>query len=103
MNEKLFDDFFGGVCANEFSCKDCPHTSEKEESFLSINIQVKNSKSIYQSLSNLTQKEILNGSNAYYCDICEKKVTATKRFTIKKMPKILILALKRFEFNYDNM
>jgi len=46
---------------------------------------------------------MLEGDNAYYCDKCEKKVSTLKRTCIKKLPNILILVLKRFEFNFDTM
>jgi len=46
---------------------------------------------------------MLEGDNAYYCEKCEKNVNALKRCCIKRMPNILILLLRRFEFNFDTM
>ena len=46
---------------------------------------------------------MLEGDNAYYCEKCETKVTTKKRCCIKKLPNVLLLVLKRFEFNYDTM
>jgi len=46
---------------------------------------------------------MLEGDNAYYCEKCEKKINTLKRCCIKRMPNILILVLKRFEFNFDTM
>jgi ubiquitin carboxyl-terminal hydrolase 9/24 len=40
--------------------------------------------------------ETLDGDNAYYCDRCDKKVSAVKRVCLKKLPNYLIVALKRF-------
>jgi ubiquitin C-terminal hydrolase len=39
---------------------------------------------------------MLDGENKYYCERCDRKVRAEKLVTIKKMPKYLIIALKRF-------
>lgn len=44
---------------------------------------------------------MLDGENKYYCEKCDKKVKAEKVLTIKKLPRNLILSLKRFEYNYE--
>jgi ubiquitin carboxyl-terminal hydrolase 9/24 len=54
-------------------------------------------------LNALIEGDMLEGDNAYYCEKCEKKVNAKKRCCIKKLPNVLMLVLKRFEFNYDTM
>ena len=46
---------------------------------------------------------MLEGDNAYLCETCNKKVHTLKRSCVKKLPNILILVLKRFEFNLDTM
>ena len=46
---------------------------------------------------------MLEGENAYLCEKCDKKVDALKRTSIKKLPRYLIVALKRFEFDFDRM
>ena len=46
---------------------------------------------------------MLEGDNAYLCEKCDKKVDALKRTCVKKLPKHLIVALRRFEFDYDKM
>ena len=89
--------------ANEFICKGCPHYSEREEPFLAVSLQVKNKHSIKESLDSFVEGEMLEGDNAYYCEKCEKKINTLKRCCIKRMPNILILALKRFEFDFDTM
>ena len=46
---------------------------------------------------------MLEGDNAYFCEKCEKKINTLKRCCIKRMPNVLFLVLKRFEFNFDTM
>lgn len=89
--------------SDELIGKECPHYREREELFLSINLQVKNKRSIANSLDSFVQGELLEGPNAYYCEKCAKKVKTLKRVCIKKLPNMLILVLKRFEFNYETM
>ena len=101
--EKIIKNLFQGVFANEFICKGCPHYSEREEPFLAISLQVKNKHSIMESLDAFVEGEMLEGDNAYFCEKCEKKVNTLKRCCIKRMPNVLILVLKRFEFNFDTM
>ena len=45
--------------------------------------------------------EKLEGSNQYYCDICNKKVDAYKGIKIRKFPPILTLSLSRFEYDWQ--
>jgi ubiquitin carboxyl-terminal hydrolase 9/24 len=101
--EKVFKYHFGGMLTNELICKGCPHYSEREESFNSISLQVKNKKSIIESLESFVEGEMLEGENAYFCEKCEKKVNTLRRQCLKKLPKTLIIVLKRFEFDYDAM
>lgn len=89
--------------SNELICKGCPHYSEREELFLAVSLQVKNKKNINESLASFIEGEMLEGDNAYQCDKCDKKVPTLKRTCIKKLPNILILVLKRFEFDFDTM
>ena len=101
--EKVMTNLFQGVFANEFICKDCPHYSEREEPFMAVILQVKNKNSVLDSLKFYVEGEMLEGDNAYYCETCEKKVNTLKRQCIKRMPNILFLVLKRFEFDFDTM
>lgn len=101
--EKVMNNLFRGVCANELICKDCPHYSEREEPFRAISLQVKNKHTVHESLKYYVKGEMLEGDNAYYCEKCEKKVNTLMRCCIKRMPNILFLVLKRFEFDFETM
>lgn len=101
--EKMIQQHFGGTYANELICKGCPHYSSRSEPYLAVNLQVKNKKSIKESLEALIEGEMLDGDNSYYCEKCDKKVPTLKRTCISRLPKHLILVLKRFEFDYDTM
>lgn len=94
---------FGGKFADEKICKGCPHKYESTEPFLSFSIPVKNKKSIIEGLNAFVQGDMLEGDNAYYCEKCDKKVDALKRTCVKRLPRYMIIALKRFEFDYDKM
>lgn len=101
--QHTIQEHFGGKFASEMICKGCPHKYERAEPFLSLSISVKNQKSIEQSLNAFIQGEMLEGDNAYFCEKCDKKVDTLKRTCVKRLPRHLIVALRRFEFDYDKM
>jgi len=92
---------FGGLISNELICKECPHSYEREEPFLAINLPVKGKKSIKASLESFIEGEVLEGDNAYECEECKIKVKTLKRTTFKKLPNYLFFVLKRFEYDFD--
>ena len=101
--ERLLKDTIKLKIANEIICKDCPHRSETNEEAISIILSVKNKKTIYESLNAYVQSDTLEGENAYYCERCDRKVAAYKRQNIKSLPNILLIVLKRFEFNLETL
>ena len=70
---------------------------------MAVSLSVKNKNSIKESLDSFVEGEMLEGDNAFYCEKCDKKVNTLKRCCIKRMPNVLFLVLKRFEFNFDTM
>jgi ubiquitin carboxyl-terminal hydrolase 2/21 len=48
-------------------------------------------------------EEILDGDNKPTCSRCKEKRRCTKRYTIERLPKILVIHLKRFsKIRYNN-
>lgn len=45
----------------------------------------------------------LEGENAYFCEKCDKHVEAIKRCSIKKLPNVLIIVLKRFDIDFETL
>mmetsp|Transcript_26181 Transcript_26181/g.46675 ORF Transcript_26181/g.46675 Transcript_26181/m.46675 type:complete len:2194 (-) Transcript_26181:2-6583(-) len=102
--ENLINLHFGGLQAQELIGKGiCNHRSERDEVFLVLPLEVKHKKSILDSLNSFVEGDTLEGENAYQCDRCEAKVSALKRTSIRHLPNVLVLALRRFEFNFDTM
>lgn len=103
-NKALIGNHFGGQLATEIIGKgSCVHTSERIEAFLTLPLEVKNKKSLLDSLESLVKGETLEGDNAYQCDLCNAKVTAQRRLGLRHLPNILIVALRRFDYNLDTM
>lgn len=94
---------FGGCPSHDIICKDCPHKSERTTPMITLPLEVKGNLNLKQCLDKYIAGEILGGENKYYCEKCDKKVEAVMRESIKKLPNVLIIVLKRFSFNYDSM
>lgn len=57
-------------------------------------------KSVTESLEYFLKPEVLDGDNQYYCQACAKKVDAVKGLKFDRLPYLLSLQLKRFDFDY---
>jgi ubiquitin carboxyl-terminal hydrolase 34 len=113
--EKLLQDCFGGKVVNQIICKETvrigdrvydasePFKSQREETFYTLQLEVKHKRNILESLDLFVEGEMLEGDNKYFCEEADQKVNALKRLCISKLPKSLILHLKRFEFDFDFM
>lgn len=96
----ILKDLFEFSTATEIICKKCNNRSETVSTLFMLGLEVKNKKNVEESLKSLISSETLQGDNAYHCNNCGGKVVAEKRETIKTLPNILILHLKRFENIY---
>ena len=100
----LVQDHFGGLQTTALIGKGtCSHLSFRTEPFLVLPLELKNKRSLNQSLDTLIQGEVLEGDNAYQCDLCAARVTAERRVYIQHLPNIMVFALRRFDFDLDTM
>lgn len=53
------------------------HRYEREETFMALNLGVTSCQSLEISLDQFVRGEVLEGSNAYYCEKCKEKVRIT--------------------------
>lgn len=97
----IMSHYFGGTFADQKICKGCPHRYSREESFTTLNVDVRNHNSLTDSLEQYVKGDLLEGDNAYHCERCDRKVDTVKRLCIKKLPKILAIQLKRFDYDYE--
>jgi ubiquitin C-terminal hydrolase len=55
--------------------------------------------SVTDCLEAFAEDEPLNGADAFHCPRCEKRGPATKRLCVQRWPRVLVLHLKRFQWN----
>lgn len=120
---KLLKASFGGTLLHEIVSRDCEHRSRRLEPFFMISVDVQGCFSLEKGLEAFVTGEMLDGDDKYLCMRCKsgesqengenktegdekdmgRKVTALKRCSLGTLPKILIIHLKRFEFDFDTM
>ena len=76
--------------------------SEREEEFITIELEVKGHSTIAEGFKELIDGSRLEGENQYQLDSGEK-VDAQKRICLGELPQTLIIQLKRFQLDYETM
>lgn len=90
---------FGGYHRSQVRCLECKKTSNTFDPLLDINLDIKNCPSLTKALQRSIQSDTLEGDNSYACPYCKKMTRAQKRFTVHRLPNVLTIQLKRFEYN----
>jgi len=101
-HDSVIDDIFGGLLESSITCDNCNHISYCFDPFLDLSVPVpgsgmnSSSVNLHDCLSKFTEKEKLEDIEGYKCEKCKKQSTACKKLTVYKMPRVVILHLKRF-------
>ena len=104
-NEKYINDLFQSILSTNIKCKECNNISSHNELYIDFSLPIKKGKLVINTLEKSFECffgiEELIKDNQYKCEKCNKKVDAEKYFEIKSLPKILLIALNRFEYDYN--
>ena len=100
--ENCLEESFKGKISNEIVSleKEYPYYSCTDEPFVKITLDIKGHRTLEETLDYFIKEEILEGENKYFVDKYNKKISISKRCSIKKMSNTVIIHLKRFEFDY---
>jgi ubiquitin C-terminal hydrolase len=99
----IFNYFFGIKVLDELKFVDCGHKRYNEFFYNNIQLEIKEFNNIHDSLKNYFRTEVMDGDNKINCEVCKIKRTCHKHLIFKSLPNILVIALKRFEFDYNTM
>lgn len=92
---------FNGRLENITTCMEPRHVLNKEstrsEKFKELVLNIK--PQLEESLKEHFQIVELNGSNQYKCEKCPQLVNAERKLQLVELPAILIILLKRVNFN----
>eukprot|EP00727_Mastigamoeba_balamuthi_P009974 m51a1_g56 putative ubiquitin carboxyl-terminal hydrolase 47-like isoform x2 (1178) ;mRNA; f:177637-182668 len=103
----IINTLFQGKMTDYVRCMECQKYNARQDVYLDIPLVIKGFgetravSSIEEALTKFTQPEYLEGPNAYMCERCNKKVRAQKGLEFVSFPYILMLQLKRFDFDYE--
>lgn len=93
---------FQGTLTNETKCLTCDTVTSRDEHFLDLPVDIEQNSSVTHCLRRISKVERLSGTNKFSCECCGALQEAEKRTLIKKLPKILVLHLKRFKY-FENI
>ncbi|TMS02257.1 Ubiquitin carboxyl-terminal hydrolase 21 [Larimichthys crocea] len=99
-------EIFCGWLTHKTICAGCSTKAESDAAFWHLPLALVDSNSDYSVVDGIKdyfRSSEFSGDNQMYCDQCDKKSDATIKCVIKRHPEVLMLLLKRFEFNYSYM
>lgn len=100
-NTDWVHDLFEGLLTSETRCLTCETTSQRDEAFLDLSVDLAPHTSVTSCLRKFSEEEMLCERNKFHCDNCGGLQEAEKRMKIKRLPRILALHLKRFKYTED--
>ncbi|KFP53164.1 Ubiquitin carboxyl-terminal hydrolase 36, partial [Cathartes aura] len=92
----LVHQIFGGYLRSRVKCLVCKSVSDTYDPYLDLALEIGQAANVVRALELFVKPDMLGGENAYMCAKCNKKVSASKRFTIHRASNVLTLSLKRF-------
>ncbi|KFW67459.1 Ubiquitin carboxyl-terminal hydrolase 36, partial [Pygoscelis adeliae] len=96
----LVHQIFGGYLRSRVKCLVCKSVSDTYDPCLDLALEIRQATNVVRALEMFVKPDLLGGENAYMCAKCQKKVSASKRFTIHRASNVLTISLKRFA-NFD--
>ncbi|OCT69474.1 ubiquitin carboxyl-terminal hydrolase 21 isoform X2 [Xenopus laevis] len=95
-------DLFVGQLKSCLKCQSCGYRSPTFEVFCDLSLPIPKKGfaggrvSLLDCFNLYTKEEELNSENAPVCDRCRQRTRSTKKLTIQRFPRILVLHLNRF-------
>lgn len=98
--EGTYAKLFEGELTSYIECMNVDFKSERSERFFDLQLNVKGCRDIYASLDKYVETEELVGDNQYDAEDLGRQ-DARKGVRFSKLPPVLQLQLKRFEYDYE--
>ena len=102
-HDSIFVDHCQGMHRSHLTCPQCGRESIKFDVFSSISLPLATKKThssiqLEDCIERFMEGEQLDEKNAWYCPNCRRHVCALKMIALWSAPDVLILHLKRFQF-----
>lgn len=93
-------DLMQGQLRSSLTCSVCGHRSRRFEPFLYLSLPVSwEMCNVTDALQEYLAEEQLTGDDQWFCERCKRKVDARKKIDLWELPPVLVVHLKRFEFD----
>ncbi|OLY83541.1 Ubiquitin carboxyl-terminal hydrolase 4 [Smittium mucronatum] len=89
---------FEGLLTNETKCLTCENTTNRDETFFDLSVDISNNCSVTSCMRQFASGEIMNQNNKFLCENCGTLQEAERRMRVKRLPNVLALHLKRFKY-----
>ncbi|XP_028420735.1 ubiquitin carboxyl-terminal hydrolase 12-like isoform X2 [Perca flavescens] len=97
---------FHGLLTHKTICSACHTETDTDGAFWHLSLALVDYSEHYSVVNGIEEyfrATDFSGENQMYCDKCDAKSNATIKCVIKHHPEVLMLLLKRFEFDYRYM
>lgn len=99
-NKSFLVDLLQGQLRSCLTCSVCGFTSKTFDPVLYLSLPVHDQmRTLDEAFKLFLASEMLTGENQWRCDRCKCSVDAEKRIDIWTLPQVLVVHLKRFEFD----
>jgi len=100
-NDSVIVDLFQGQFRSTVVCLSCRNESKTFDAFNCLQLQLPNNQptTLEKCIDSFTRNEKIGGNDSWKCSNCKCYREAAKRIEIWKLPPVLIIQLKRFNFD----
>ena len=99
VGKSWIEEIFAGKSITQTICLCCESTTNREEMYMDLSLDVMQNTSLIASIKSFTKPERLFGDDKFFCDNCNCKQEAERKTLIKSTPQVLICHLKRFQYS----
>jgi len=99
-HKSILVDLFQGQLRSMVTCTVCGKVSKTFDPYLYMSLPVNDEmKSLEDAMQLFLAEETLSGDEQWRCNRCKQRVDARKKIDIWKLPPVLVIHLKRFEYD----
>ncbi|KAL6758807.1 hypothetical protein V8C86DRAFT_1411207 [Haematococcus lacustris] len=98
--ERVINQLFEGTTYNFIKCIHVDASSERKETFMDLQLDVRGCRDVYASLDRYTEPEVMDGANQYKSEQFGLQ-DAKKGVLFHSLPPVLQLHLKRFDYDFQ--